>query len=121
MLLTTAGDETPNIMTFGFHMMVRHAPPLVACMTGAGHHSRETLNATGECVIAGPGVDLATKVVDIGNCSGRDVDKFDESRLTPRPAETVAAPLIQECLANIECRIVDITLDHKYDMLILEP
>lgn len=55
------------------------------------------------------------------NCSGRDVDKFDKFRLTPRPAETVAAPLIEECLANIECRVVDTTLDDKYDLLILEP
>ncbi|WP_198470801.1 hypothetical protein, partial [Acetomicrobium sp. S15 = DSM 107314] len=46
---------------------------------------------TRECVIAVPTVDLLEKVVDIGNCSGKDVDKFARFGLTPLPAKDVQA------------------------------
>ena len=119
-LVTTALAGRPNIMTMGFHMMVQHAPPLIGCVIGPWDHSYEALRATGECVIAVPTVDLASKVVDIGNCSGAEVDKFETFGLTPAAAKTVAPPLIAECLANIECRVADTTLVDKYSLFILE-
>ncbi len=119
-LVTTSHKGRPNVMTMGFHMMVQHAPPLIGCIIGPWDHSYKALRATGECVIAVPTVDLAAKVVDIGNRSGREVDKFEAFRLTPVPAKEVAAPLISECLANIECRVVDTALVKKYSLFILE-
>ena len=71
-------------------------------------------------MIAIPTVDLISKVVDIGNCSGDDVDKFNAFGLTPRPAKLVKAPLIAECLANIECKVVDTSLVNKYNLFILK-
>jgi flavin reductase (DIM6/NTAB) family NADH-FMN oxidoreductase RutF len=71
-------------------------------------------------VIAIPAIDLISKVVDIGNCSGDDVDKFAAFGLTPRPAKRVKAPLVAECFANIECKVVDTSLVNKYNMFILE-
>jgi flavin reductase (DIM6/NTAB) family NADH-FMN oxidoreductase RutF len=118
-LVTTARGARQNVMTMGFHMMVQHDPPLVGCVIGPWDYSYKTLRTTRECVIAIPTVDLASKVVDIGNCSGADVDKFATFGLTPRPASTVAAPLIAECLANIECRVEDTRLVNKYYLFIL--
>jgi len=54
-----------------------------------------------QCVIAIPALELAPKVVAIGNCSGRDVDKFKRFGLTPVLAEQVAPPLVAECFANL--------------------
>ncbi len=119
-LVTTALDGQPNIMTMGFHMMVQHAPPLIGCVIGPWDHSYEALQATGECVIAIPTVDLAKTMVDIGNCSGAEVDKFARFGLTARPAATVGAPLVAECLANIECRVADTTLVARYNLFILQ-
>ncbi|MGB5085698.1 MAG: flavin reductase [Methylocystis silviterrae] len=65
------------------------------------------LHATKECVIAIPAVGMASKVVEIGNCSGRDIDKFENFHLTRRKADRVAAPLISECFANFECKVID--------------
>jgi flavin reductase (DIM6/NTAB) family NADH-FMN oxidoreductase RutF len=118
-LVTTSDGERPNIMTMGFHMVVQHAPPLIGCVIGPWDHSYEALTATGECVIAIPTVDLAKTVVDIGNCSGRTVDKFAKFGLTPLPARDVRAPLIGECLANIECRVEDASLVERYSLFIL--
>jgi flavin reductase (DIM6/NTAB) family NADH-FMN oxidoreductase RutF len=119
-LVTTSDQGRPNIMTMGFHMMVQHAPPLIGCVIGPWDHSYKALLASGECVIAIPTVHLARKVVDIGNCSGDQVDKFSKFGLTPAPAATMAPPLITECFANIECRVADTTLVKKYSLFILE-
>ena len=78
------------------------------------------MRATRQCVIAIPGVDLATCVVEIGNCTGAKVDKFKAFKLTPRPAMKVTTPLVAECLANLECRLVDTTLAKKYGFLVLK-
>jgi len=119
-LLTTADKGRANIMTMSWHMMMEFEPPLIGCVIGPSDYSFAALRTTRECVIAIPTVDLATKVVEIGNCSGRDVDKFDAFGLTPMPAEKVAAPLVAECLANLECRVVDTRMVNKYSLFILE-
>ncbi|WP_158808524.1 flavin reductase family protein [Beijerinckia sp. L45] len=120
-LVTTADAGRANIMTMGFHMVVRHAPPLIGVVIGPWDHSHAALVETRECVICVPTVDLARKVVDIGNCSGDDVDKFERFGLTPEPAAMVQAPHIRECLANIECRIADDRMASDYDLFLLEP
>lgn len=120
-LVTTAWEGKPNIMTMGFHMMIQHAPPLVGSIIGPWDHSYQALRGTRECVIAIPTIDLAPKVVDIGSCSGEEIDKFGKFGLTPLAAEAVSAPLVAECLANIECRVADTTLVEKYNLFILEP
>jgi flavin reductase (DIM6/NTAB) family NADH-FMN oxidoreductase RutF len=56
----------------------------------------------------------------VGNCSGRDVEKSGRFGLTPLPAEGVAPPLVAECFANLECRVVDTRLVSKYDLFVLE-
>ncbi|MFK4269973.1 flavin reductase family protein [Streptomyces milbemycinicus] len=119
-LVTTQHRGIPNVMTNGFNMMVRHAPPLIGCTIGPWDHSYTALHETGECVISIPGSELARAVVDIGNCSGQDVDKFHEFGLTPLAAQEVQAPLIAECFANIECRVADAALVGRYDLFILE-
>jgi flavin reductase (DIM6/NTAB) family NADH-FMN oxidoreductase RutF len=119
-LVTTSHQGRPNIMTMGFHMMMQHDPPLIGCIIGPWDHSYRALRETGECVIAIPTVDLAAKIVDIGNCSGAAVDKFARFKLTATAAAEVSAPLIGECLANIECRVADATLVGKYSLFILE-
>ena len=61
---------------------------------------------------------MLDKVVGIGTCSGADTDKFAKFKLTPVPGKLVRAPLIKECLANIECKVVDIV--KKHNIVVLE-
>ncbi|CAN7723718.1 flavin reductase family protein [Rhizobium sp. LjRoot258] len=119
-LVTTSLDRTPNVMTMGFHMMIQHAPPLIGCVIGPWDHSYQALKKTGECVIAIPAVDLAETVVDIGNCSGGTVDKFERFGLRTCPATDIAAPLLVDCLANIECRVVDPSLVDRYNLFVFK-
>jgi len=119
-LLTTARRGHPNVMAMSWHMMVEFEPPLVACVVSDADFTFTALRATKECVIAIPALELAPKVVQIGNCSGRDVQKFEKFGLTPLPAERVSAPLIAECFANLECKVVDTRLVNSYDLFVLE-
>ena len=119
-LLTTSRKGRANVMTMSWHMMVEFEPPLVACVVSGANYSFAALRATGECVIAIPAVKLASKVVEVGNCSGRDVDKFAAFGLTPAPAKKVAPPLVAECFANLECKVADTRLVTSYNLFILE-
>ena len=119
-LLTTSRKGRANVMTMSWHMMVEFEPPLVACVVSNANHSFAALRATGECVIAIPALELAPKVVRVGNCSGRDLDKFAAFGLTPMPAKTVAPPLVAECFANLECKAADTRLVNRYNLFILE-
>ena len=119
-LVTTANKGRANVMTMSWHMAMEFVPPLIGCIISSDDYSFEALCATGECVIAIPTVEMMKKTVDIGNCSGRDVDKFEEFGLTPLPAGKVKAPLLGECLANIECRVFDGSMADKYGLFVLE-
>jgi Conserved protein/domain typically associated with flavoprotein oxygenases, DIM6/NTAB family len=117
-LLSTANKGRINVMTMSWHMVMDFSP-LIGCIVGPWDYSFTALKETRECVIGVPTVDLAEKVVDIGNCSGRETDKFEAFKLTPLPAKHVGAPLIAQCFANIECKVVDTVLVDKYDLFIL--
>jgi flavin reductase (DIM6/NTAB) family NADH-FMN oxidoreductase RutF len=120
-LITTRDkDGNANVMTCGFHMVVQHEPPLFAVIVGPWDHSFNVLRTTKECVIAVPTVEQASTVVDIGNCSGADIDKFEQFDLTITPGNEVKAPLISECSANIECRVSDTRMISRYNMFVLE-
>src|ERR1035438_9365521 len=119
-LLTTAHKGRVNVMTMSWHMMVEFEPPLVACVVSNADYSFAALRATKECVIAIPALELASKVVAVGNCSGRDVAKFERFGLTPVPAELVTPPLVAECFANLECKVADTHLVNKFNLFILE-
>jgi flavin reductase (DIM6/NTAB) family NADH-FMN oxidoreductase RutF len=116
-LVTTNDGKKNNIMTISW-TMVMDFTPIFAITTGAWNYSFAALRKTKECVISIPTVDMLDKVIGVGTCSGADTDKFEKFRLTPLEGKTVKAPLIKECLANIECKAVDIV--KKHNIVVLE-
>src|SRR5574343_666541 len=111
-LVTTHDGNKANIMTLSWTMVMDFTPHF-ALTTGAWNHSFAALHETRECVIAIPTIDLLDKVVGIGTCSGADTDKFARFGLTPLPAHLIGPPPIRECLANIECKVVDMVKKHN--------
>lgn len=105
-LVTTHDRGRDNIMVISWHMVMDFTPR-IALRTGPWNYSFQALRHTKECVLSIPTIDLAEKVIGIGDCSGADTDKFKRFELTPLPAAEVDAPLISECLANIECHVAD--------------
>lgn len=115
-LVTTHDGKKSNIMTISWTMVVEFTP-IFAMTTGPWNYSYAALRKTKECVIAIPTVDLLDKVVGVGTCSGSDTDKFEKFKLTPVKGKHVKAPLIQECVANIECKVADIVTKHNIVVL----
>ena len=116
-LVTTHNGKKHNIMTISWTMVLDFTPAFAIC-TGAWNYSFAALRKHRECVIAIPTVDLLDQVVGIGTCSGTDTDKFAKFGLTHEPGKLVKAPLIKECLANIECKVVDMV--SKHNLIVLE-
>ncbi len=119
-MVTTAYKGKANIMAQSWNMMMEFVPPLVGCLISGRNYSFDALTKTRECVINIPSVELAKQVVGVGNCSGKKVDKFRKFKLTALPASKVAPPLIAECFANLECRVVDTRMVNKYNFFVLE-
>jgi flavin reductase (DIM6/NTAB) family NADH-FMN oxidoreductase RutF len=119
-LVTTALKGRPNIMTMSWHTMIDFNPPLLGCVISDRSYTFDILKTTGECVINIPTVELAKKTVGCGNTSGRTVDKFKIFHLTPVKASCVKAPMVGECYANLECKVVDSRMADQYNLFILE-
>ncbi|KAI2473035.1 hypothetical protein F4781DRAFT_427796 [Annulohypoxylon bovei var. microspora] len=132
-LLVTTGslaDSTHNVMTIGFHMVMQHeSPPLIGISLGPWDASFATLKKRRECVLAVPSVEMASTVVDIGNCSADDDEveeaggKWQRFGLDALPAAKVRAPLVggDDVIANIECVVEDTKMVSKYSMWVLKP
>ncbi|KAJ9404415.1 hypothetical protein DTO045G8_7898 [Paecilomyces variotii] len=124
-LLVTTGslkDGTHNIMTIGFHMMIQHSgPALIGACIGPWDASYSLLKHNKECVLAIPSVDMAETVVDIGNCSGEEVDKWAKFGLEALRASKVKAPLVGNAsvIANVECVVEDTKLVGAYNLWVL--
>ena len=119
-LVSSAYKGERNIMTMGWHTVMEFTPSLVGCVIAESNHSYRLVSGARECVINVPTAQLAPAVAAIGNCSGAEVDKFARFKLTAASAERVKAPLIAECFANLECKLVDGRLRDKYNFFIFE-
>jgi flavin reductase (DIM6/NTAB) family NADH-FMN oxidoreductase RutF len=120
MVTTTSHENTSNIMTMSWHMMIDFVPPLVGCIISDQNYTFNVLQETQECVINIPTFKLASTVVGVGNTSGKQIDKFKKFNLTATPASHVRAPLIEECYANLECKVIDMQMAHQYNLFILK-
>lgn len=119
-MVTTSYKEKDNVMAMSWHMMIDFDPPLVGFVMDENNHSFNVLKKTKECVINIPTVELISKVVAVGNTTGSKVDKFKKFDLSKEPASSVRAPMISECYANLECKVIDTAMVSKYNIFILE-
>ena len=98
-------DWKPNLITIAWAGSVCSDPPMLSISVRPERYSHAIIQATHEFVVNIPSPRQA-KVVDwCGTVSGRNVDKFADTGLTPAKALKVQCPIITECLLNIECRV----------------
>lgn len=115
-LITSAHRGERNVMTHGWHMMLDYSR--VGTYIWDANHSFDLLRLGRDCVINVPTVDLVDTVVAIGNCSGREVDKFEAFGLATRDAMDVAAPRLVDCHAQFECRLADASQVKRHGLFI---
>jgi flavin reductase (DIM6/NTAB) family NADH-FMN oxidoreductase RutF len=116
-LVTSAYKDRANIITLAWKTPLSHRPPLVGISIAKTHFSCELIEKSEEFIINVPDINLLDKVVFCGKVSGRDMDKFKETKLTPLKANRlVKTPLISECIGDLEVTLRDIREfgDHRF-------
>jgi flavin reductase (DIM6/NTAB) family NADH-FMN oxidoreductase RutF len=120
--LVTCQDSggRPNIITIAWAGVVCSDPPMVSISIRPSRYSHGIIKNSGEFVVNIPPAEIVRKVDTCGILTGKDVDKFSEAGLTPVPAEKVSAPLIDECVVCLECRLTEIVPLGVHDMFLGE-
>ena len=96
----------PNIITLGMYMPISIRPPQVCIGVAPQRYSHDLIADIGEFVVNVPSINIEKEMHYCGTKSGRNVDKFKETGLTPIPALKVKPPRINECFSHIECKVV---------------
>jgi flavin reductase (DIM6/NTAB) family NADH-FMN oxidoreductase RutF len=119
-VMVTCADSAgkPNIITIAWTGTICSDPPMISISVRPERYSHGLISASGEFV-----VNLVTRQIvrqaDLcGVKSGREIDKFRETGLTPVAASAVKAPFILESPVNIECSVSRILQLGSHDLFI---
>jgi flavin reductase (DIM6/NTAB) family NADH-FMN oxidoreductase RutF len=113
-------DEKPNILTVSWVGICCSEPPMISLALRKSRYSYSIIDKSREFVVNLTTEDLF-KVTDYcGMVSGKDVDKFKETKLTPIKGAKIKAPLIKECPINIECQVRKVIQLGSHDLFIGE-
>jgi len=106
-VLVTCVDEKgkANVITLAWAMPVSINPPLLVVSIAPRRYSHELIERSREFVVNIPTMKIVKETLFCGRKSGREVDKFKETKLTPSSAKKVKAPIIKECVAHLECKL----------------
>lgn len=107
MVSVTDKEGKSNIITVAWAGTVCTNPPMVSISVRPSRYSYQILEETGEFVINLTNESLVKACDYCGVVSGRDVDKFAKTGLTPIPMEHVHARGIDESPVNMECKITE--------------
>jgi flavin reductase (DIM6/NTAB) family NADH-FMN oxidoreductase RutF len=94
-----------NLITIAWTGSICSEPPMLSISVRPERYSYDIIQATGEFAVNVPSLRQAKATDWCGMVSGRDVDKFSRTGLTPAPAVKVQCPIVLECPLNIECRV----------------
>ncbi len=112
--------EHPNIMTAAWTGIISSEPPMTYVSIRPSRYSHGIIKESGEFVINLPTLAMVTAADFCGVKSGRDIDKFKETELTPAPCTQVRAPQIAESPVSIECKVKEIRNFGTHDMFLAE-
>ena len=121
-VMVSVADEAhrPNIITVAWAGTICTNPPMVSISVRPSRYSYDIIEKTGEFVINLATESMAYATDYCGVRSGRDVDKWKETGLTPVPAQTVKAPVIAESPVAIECRVTEVKELGSHHMFLAE-
>lgn len=113
-------DGNYNIITVAWAGTVCTNPPMLSISVRPERYSYHMIKETGEFVVNLTTESLAYATDYCGVRSGKDVDKFQEMKLTPEAATKVKAPLIKESPVNIECKVKQVLELGSHHMFLAE-
>jgi flavin reductase (DIM6/NTAB) family NADH-FMN oxidoreductase RutF len=101
-------DMRPNVMTAAWGGVACSAPPAVAISLRKATLTHGNIMKRRAFTISIPDEKHLREAHYFGSVSGRDVDKFRETDLTPSPAKTVEAPYVEEFPLVLECDVTHV-------------
>lgn len=120
-MITSAAGGRSNVMSAAWVGPLDFDPPKVMVVVDKKAYTRELIEASGEFVLNIPCRAIASKVIAAGSSSGCDGDKLTSIGLATAKATRVGAPLLEECVAWLECKVIPEPANaQKYDLLIAE-
>jgi flavin reductase (DIM6/NTAB) family NADH-FMN oxidoreductase RutF len=119
-LLTSRFRSADNVMTAAWLMPVSLDPAVIAVAIHPERLSHEYVGRSEFFGLSIPTADLLAAVHRCGVESGRDGDKFQRAELTPIDALAIDAPLIDECVAHIECGVIERLSFGDHDLFVGE-
>ena len=118
-LVSSAHGDRRNVMAAAWNMALDFDPPKVAVVIDKATLTRELVEASGEFVLNVPARQQAAMTLAVGTQSGREIDKFSRVGVGAAAASVVGAPLIEGCLAWLECRVfVEPHIQQTYDLFL---
>lgn len=111
-------DNVKNLITIAWAGTVCSDPVMVSIAVRPERYSYQLLKDSGEFTVNLPN-SLMTRAVDLcGVKSGKQIDKFKLTGLTPERAQTVKAPLVKEAPLAMECKIDQIIPLGSHDLFL---
>jgi flavin reductase (DIM6/NTAB) family NADH-FMN oxidoreductase RutF len=96
----------PNIMTIAWGGICCSQPPCVVISLRKATYTYGSISERKAYTVNIPSAALVKEVDYVGTVSGRTIDKFVMTKLTPVRSELVDAPYIKEFPVVIECRVL---------------
>ncbi|MBW2148791.1 MAG: flavin reductase family protein [Deltaproteobacteria bacterium] len=121
-VLVTCKDPSsqPNIITIAWTGVVNSKPPMIGISIQPIRYSHKLIRASGEFGVNIPTREMLRVTDYCGSISGRRVNKFETTGLTAFQGEKIAAPLIEECPVNLECKVRHFLTLGMHDLFIGE-
>ena len=119
--LITAADQSKehdNIVTLAWTTPISFNPPIFGISIGPTRYTHKLIQVTKEFGVNLPTMAIVDKVLYCGRNSGKSVDKFEQTGLTPIPAKKIKASLIKECVANFECKVLDMQTYGDHSLIV---
>ncbi|MCL6471875.1 MAG: flavin reductase family protein [Firmicutes bacterium] len=108
-LITVANkNEVPDVFTASWIGVLCPDPLYIGVGIDAANYAHELIEDNGEFTVNVMPEGFIKEMDLLGRISGRDVDKFEEARLTAHPSKEVKAPTILEASVSIECRVQEV-------------
>ncbi|MCD6115143.1 flavin reductase family protein [bacterium] len=106
-LVTARWQDTDDIITLAWHMPLSFNPMMYAISLGKKRFSLELIRNSKVFVVNFVSKEFKEDVLFCGEVSGREVDKFKETRFEKEEAETINCSRIKQALGYLECEVVD--------------
>lgn len=106
-LLTTRWRNETDVMPAIWHTPLSRVPPLVGVAIHPSRYTHDMIRFSEQFALNFPGRELLNHTHYFGMVSGADVGKLELAKLATFQATKVDAPLLENCVAWVECGLED--------------